>query len=82
MQIKIPHGVESEVKIMFPNLNAELSRYNIDVKAFALIIDSSEKTARNKLNGITDFTLPEIRKVAARFPAYTIEYLFATEISA
>lgn len=67
---------------MFPNLNAELSRYNIDAKGFAMIIESSEKTARNKLNGTTDFTLPEIRKVAARFPGYTIEYLFSTEISA
>lgn len=67
---------------MFPNLNAELSRYNIDIKDFAKIIDSSEKTARNKLSGKTDFTLPEIRAVADYFPGYSIEYLFATSISA
>ena len=67
---------------MFPNLNAELARSNINVKEFAQIIESSEKTARNKLNGITDFTLQEIKAVSNHFPGMSIEYLFNTNISA
>ena len=63
---------------MFPNLNAELSRYNIDAKGLAQIIGCSEKTARNKQNGVTEFTLSEIQALLKFFTGLTIDYLFET----
>ena len=63
---------------MFPNLNAELSRYNINTKGLAQIIGCSEKTARNKQNGVTEFTLSEIQALLKFFSGLTIDYLFAT----
>ena len=64
---------------MFPNLNAELSRYNIDAKGLAKIIGCSEKTARNKLKGLTEFTLSEIQAMLKFFPGLTLAYLFETK---
>ena len=40
-------------------------------------IGCSEKTARNKINGETDFTYPEAEEVRNRlFPGMRMEYLF------
>ena len=40
-------------------------------------IGCSEKTARNKINGETDFTYPEAEKVRnSLFPGMRMEYLF------
>ena len=66
---------------MFPNLNAELSRYNIDSKGLADIIVCSEKTARNKQNGITEFTLSEIKALLNYFRGLSIDYLFSTTVN-
>ena len=67
---------------MFRNLKAELARKDIKTKDLAKIIGVADKTAANKLKGDTEFTLSEIKKIAALFPDVSVEYLFATDESA
>ena len=51
------------------NLKAEMQRNGLTVKDIMSTIGCSEKTARNKINGETDFTYPEARKSSERaFP--------------
>ena len=64
------------------NLIAELVKLGIPAnqvaKEVAKTIGSSEKTARNKLNGVTEWTVPEAMKINEEYFAGTqsIEYLF------
>lgn len=65
---------------MMKNLRNELQKKNITIVAFASFLGVSEKTAQNKLNGVTDFTYPEAIKISTfLFPEYTLTYLFQTE---
>lgn len=51
------------------NLKAEMQRNGLTVKDIMNVIGCSEKTARNKINGETDFTYPEAERVRNRlFP--------------
>lgn len=62
---------------MLNNLRDMLGTKNITIKSFAEFLNVSEKTAQNKLNGITSFTYPEAKKVKTfLFPEYDMEYLF------
>ena len=79
MKKKLPHRVTKGGLQMFRNLNAELARKDIKTKDLAKIIGVADKTASNKLKGETEFTLSEIKKIAALFPDVSVEYLFATE---
>lgn len=45
------------------NLKAEMQRNGLTVRDIMATIGCSEKTARNKINGETDFTYPEAEKV-------------------
>ena len=59
------------------NLKAEMQRNGLTVWDIVETIGCSEKTARNKINGETDFTSPEAEKVRNRlFPGLRMEYLF------
>ena len=59
------------------NLKAEMQRNGLTVRDIMLTIGCSEKTARNKINGETDFTYPEAEKVRNDlFPGLRMEYLF------
>lgn len=59
------------------NLRAALDAKRISVIAFAALLGISEKTARNKLNGDTDFTLGEAIKIKTELlPEYDLFYLF------
>ena len=50
---------------------------NLTVRDIMVTIGCSEKTARNKINGETDFTYPEAEKVRNNlFPGLRMEYLF------
>lgn len=68
---------------MAKNLIAEFVKIGIlprnVTKEVAKIIGVSEKTARNKINGTTEWTLPEAMKIneEAFGGAHNIEYLFA-----
>lgn len=53
-----------------------LSERHITIASYAKILGISEKTARNKLNGETEFTLSEILATMDLFPEYTINYVF------
>lgn len=61
---------------MFPNLYAELSRIRMSTKDFAEVLGITEKSAKNKLDGITEFKLSEIEKTRQLFPRCQQEYLF------
>lgn len=65
---------------MYKNLRNALHQKNISIKSYAEFLDVSEKTAQNKLNGITDFTFTEFRKTCKiMFPEYNTDYLFAPD---
>lgn len=67
---------------MTRNLIAELVRLGIPAnqvaKAVAKTVGISEKTARNKLNGVTEWTVPEAMKINDVYfgGKQSIEFLF------
>ena len=62
---------------MYKNLLAELVRNGIERKTLAAILQITEKTVSNKLNGITAFTVLEAKTIMRLLPtACTFEYLF------
>lgn len=78
---KLPHTVyvKGENK-MLHNLRSAMAAKKITTFAMAQLIGTTEKTANNKLNGVTDFTLPEALKLRNNlFPEYDLCYLFASE---
>lgn len=59
------------------NLRKELNAKGISVKDYSAFLGVAEKTARNKLNGQTEFTVNEAIKTASfMFPEYDLKYLF------
>lgn len=76
----LPFKVKSKHKkgeLKMDNLKAEMQRNGLTVKDIMSTIGCSEKTARNKVNGETDFTYPEAEKVRNDlFPGLRMEYLF------
>lgn len=44
-------------------LKAEMVRSNISIKELAMKIGITERSMRNKINGITDFTITEAFKI-------------------
>ncbi len=61
------------------NLSAEMARFGVSVYNVQAVLDCSEKTARNKVNGSTEFTVAEAMKLRdAYFPGLRLEYLFAS----
>lgn len=62
---------------MFPNLSAELKRKGISTKALAAVMGCCEKSALNKLNGDTEFTLSEVLAINEHLlPEFELRYLF------
>jgi DNA-binding XRE family transcriptional regulator len=62
---------------MYINLQSEIARANIKISKLAIRIGVTEKTLRNKMNGKTEFSWPEviqIRNIVA--PQATLEELF------
>ena len=64
------------------NLEGALHTKRIPSKAIADMLGITEKTFRNKMQGITDFTWGEILKIKALFPEYEINYLFERQTEA
>lgn len=63
---------------MYKNLKRALKEKKISTKDLAEFLEVTEKTAANKLNGITDFTYTEFSKICKfLFPEYNAEWLFA-----
>ena len=64
---------------MYFNLRILLTSKSISIKKFAEFLEVSEKTAQNKLNGVTAFTYPEVCKIKEfLFPEYDLDYIFET----
>lgn len=65
---------------MLHNLRAAMTAKKVSASALARLIGTTEKTLNNKINGITDFTLPEALSIKSNiFPEYDLCYLFASE---
>lgn len=65
---------------MFPNLKAEMARYNVSVQDIARVIEKTEKAVSGKLTGRTDFTWGEVLAIRNElFPNCSIDYLFSVE---
>lgn len=61
------------------NIENEMPRFNVTYFDIQRVLDCSEKTVRNKLNGVTDFTYSEVKRLRDElFPGMSIEYLFDT----
>lgn len=68
---------------MFCNLKAEFVRKNLSpISAISDVLNCSERTARNKLNGTTEITVNEAKKIKAEyFPILSLDYLFAADVN-
>lgn len=66
-----------EVNILFSNLEKLLDSKSMSTKDYSVFLGIAEKTAYNKINGKTEFTLGEINKTSYLFPEYKIDYFFA-----
>lgn len=66
---------------MYNNLRAEFVRKNIQPHiGVSIALECSEKVAKNRLNGVSELTVCEAKKIKEKyFPNMTIDYLFATE---
>lgn len=60
---------------MFNNLRETICKEH-SIKFFAEYLDVSEKTAQNKLNGLTEFTFGEFKRTCALFPRVNPVWLF------
>lgn len=65
---------------MFRNLRAEMARYGVKPKHIAATLGYSRKTTGKRLNGKSDFTLSEMKKIRDKhFPHMTLDALFKWE---
>ena len=54
-----------------------MARKDLSIRDIASCLGITEKAVRNKVNGITAFTFPEVCKIRnTLFPAMELEYLF------
>lgn len=66
---------------MYRNLEAELVRYNITKPELARILNISIKSLYNRINGITDWNVEEVKKIQKYIndkssSQLTLDYLF------
>lgn len=60
------------------NLSAEMVRFGVTYADIKELLSCSDKTAWNKVNGITEFSVQEATKIRDTFfPGMRLEYLFA-----
>lgn len=65
---------------MLLNLKAEMARHRISVADIAGVVGRSYKSAQDKINGRTMFSVPEAMAVRDEiFPGLSLEYLFENE---
>lgn len=64
---------------MYNNLVEILRKKGVTNKAYAEFLGISEKTAWNKIQGRTEFTLGEAQKTCLLLPEYKMDYIFAVE---
>ncbi len=65
---------------MYPNLKAEMARYNIEIKEIMEVTGKSRAAVSNNLNGRGSFSVDEAIKInRIIFPALSIDYLFSKD---
>ena len=64
---------------MFNNLNAEMARRKMSIKALAEATGIVYESMKNKMSGATEFKRSEMIQIKKEFPECTLDYLFATE---
>ena len=64
---------------MFNNLNAEMARRKMSMKALAEATGISYESMKNKMSCVTEFKRSEMIQVKKEFPDCSLDYLFATE---
>ena len=70
-------ALESGV-IPMKNLSAEMARYGVSNNDIQSLLSCTDKTVRNKLNGVTEFSFGEAMKIRDTFfPGIRLEYLFS-----
>lgn len=61
------------------NLSAEMARYGVRNVDIQNLLSCTDRTVKNKIDGITEFSVAEALKIRdAFFPGLRVEYLFAT----
>lgn len=72
-----------EVIILLCNLKAEMARRSISILDIAKEIGRTDRSVREKINGRTQFSVPEAATVRDKFfPGFSLEYLFTNEQTA
>lgn len=62
------------------NLCAEMARFGVSPLDIGRVLNCSERTVKNKMDGKTEFAVREAFKVRdSFFPGLRIEYLFADD---
>ena len=56
-----------------------MSKKKITYASFASLLGISEKTAKNKVSGRTEFTYSEAQKIKTIFPEYDLDFLMSSE---
>ena len=64
---------------MFNNLNAEMARRKMSIKALAEATGIGYESMKNKMSGATEFKRSEMIQIKKEVPECTLDYLFATE---
>lgn len=65
---------------MLRNLKAEMARAGLTGLDIAAVIGTTEKTARDKINGKNSFSIAQAIKIRdVCFPGQSLDYLFSTD---
>lgn len=65
---------------MYDNLKAEMTRAGVTKYDLAKVTGKTFRAIQDKLNGVTDFTVPEAIAIQTTFfPTMKFEYLFTKE---
>ena len=61
---------------MFCNLNAEMARKKLSIKALSDKTGINYESLKNKMSGATEFKRSEMILIKSEFPSCTLDYLF------
>lgn len=64
---------------LFANLNAEMARNKLTIKALAERTGMNYESLKNKMSGITEFKRSEMLLIKKEFPDCSLDYLFKTD---
>lgn len=66
--------------MVYPNLDAEMSRHKIEITDISKVLDIAEKTVRNKFNGVSEFKWSQVQLIQKTFFNHlSKDYLFTKD---